>query len=412
MYQRTLRAIGVLALSLFVCATLYADVVCRASKIQGCDSQYASAIGLLGESTTQKLSEMKVYVTVAKEDGTRFIYAHSNYITSGAIFPTKIATAQVRDLELITQNLVDSDETLSQTARRLISKAHQTTIKYYLDQDLVLPSGKFDLDLADARNIYVKFADLPTPLHAVRLELERGPPYIAELRPSLYVPVNQTIRPNSIITRLQARKFDKQKFVLIALTTNTDTIKAIRESSLAACTEFLPEKPTEQWLESVFKQNPQRTVAVLGHVEDAKHVVKDAKGNILLATSIPRVEQFAATNRCTLVDFGCMSADSAELGVVSTFKTLDAIESMKRGVEAPDMASFLEKSSSPKVKMLVSEPVKAQPTEKTTVQVLSEEGGRTTQVATISVSFNDGLAGTEPSPSDSRLAVALVNEGQ
>lgn len=72
------------------------SIVCRSIGIKGFDQAAEQAESSIGRETTRVLSKMKVYLTVANG----WVYLHSNFISEDAYLPTKIASNDVRNIDL------------------------------------------------------------------------------------------------------------------------------------------------------------------------------------------------------------------------------------------------------------------------------------------------------------------------
>ena len=112
-------------LTLSFSGLLLADVVCFGTKIVGYDNEYATAKRCLGEKTTSDIESCEVYVT----QRAGYLYVHSNYVSPGEEYPTKIATNNVRDLLELTANLhrvPDDGELPPVQVRKLLRSSQET----------------------------------------------------------------------------------------------------------------------------------------------------------------------------------------------------------------------------------------------------------------------------------------------
>ena len=82
-------------------------VICRAIKIEGFDHCYNKALKVIGNETTSDMNQAKIFIFWEKNES--LWYIHSNFITppkEKGYYPTKVATNETNDIEMITQNII------------------------------------------------------------------------------------------------------------------------------------------------------------------------------------------------------------------------------------------------------------------------------------------------------------------
>lgn len=128
------------------------SIVCRKHTIHDFEHEYAEAIQLL-PGTTSDIGKMVVYIRTLPNGA---LYVHSNFITDGFEYPTKLASNDVdlRSLYDITMNLVYTSYPSPRQLREL-KDAVQTSITFFLDESLFSSGGRLVLDTNSASRLFV-----------------------------------------------------------------------------------------------------------------------------------------------------------------------------------------------------------------------------------------------------------------
>ena len=340
LFRKWLAPAGAVLTLLSLCGVLAADVVCRRERITGFDEEYNKAKKVFETSTTSDLSACEVYV--GQKDG--HLYFHSNFITEGYDNPTKIATEKVRDLRLITANLVAAPDGggFSPAEMTRIRTAHQKQIKYYFDQSLFDSTGVLGLELKGAEKCYVLFGGAPPPKPMVRINPIRGPPFAVEFYPSLFVKVTSSAQPEEFFSKLQGRTFKPQETRFVSLIADSAIKTAIETSDVAKIWDRV-EITSVDGLRDCFNRNKGRVVTLLGHVDGDDFVVPDVNGVFLFKVSPVEVEQMAEAAGCDAILLGCSSAKSGTpIGVDRPFNPKKAVERLSTALRQNNYFEFVQ----------------------------------------------------------------------
>jgi hypothetical protein len=367
--------------ALYIGGRVLADVVCRRAAISGFDTQYAQAKNVLGKKTTSDIKTCEVFVTKGPDD---YLYFHSNFISDGFDFPTKIATDKVRDLTLVTANLLYAPSEggkFSPADTEKIIEAHKKYVKYFFDQTLFDTAGKISLDLGGADNLYVLFDGAPPPKRLTRLNPIRGPPYVAEYDRSLFVPVTSSSAPQKLFSRLEMRPFKSREIRFVSMIPDSATESAIKTSAVSSIREQL-DSPSKETLQDLFRRNSGRIVVLLGHVEGENFVATDAAGkNTLFTLSLTEIEQMAVTAGCDAIMLGCSSAlAGTSVGVNKPFNPVDAVGRLAKALNASNYLEFVRTLSNEDMGLVFTDSAFDQSTKRVDAEVYTREAGRSEPV--------------------------------
>lgn len=380
--------------------------VCRLDYIDGFLSEAKTAKERIGKATTTNLDEAKVFITTSSSRGARSLYIESNFVSVGANRPTKIAvpsTGRESLLVMLAQiyTSVATQEELK-GAVAAVKGAHASKVQYYIDQHAMSATATPLLDLDGAGKLFALFEGEKAPAPALTIAYPRGPPIVlAECRPSLFVRVTPAARPATTFDFLSRLKFDADQSVILALTTDTATIKALQASRKFKRVVVAPPNVTREWVLDQFKLHPGLNITAVGHVDGGAHVIVDATGQKLATVPIAEMEGAAAQNGNLFVDLGCFSAAEAKLGAASKFNSLLAVERLEAAQSATDMEEYLGKISSPQVKMVVEEPAVKEKAKGLQASLIGEDGaGNAIAVASVSVFAPEAVAQAPANASD------------
>ena len=193
-----------------------------------------------------------------------------------------------------------------------------------------------------AEKLYVLFDGAPPPKPLTRINPIRGPPYVAEYHPSLFVKVTSSAAPSQLFTKLEQRPFKSREIRLVSLLPDSATEAAIKSSGVAKIREAI-ESPSKDTLQDLFRRNAGRVVVVLGHVEGENFVATDATGkNTLFSLALTEVEQMASSAGCDAVMLGCSSAlAGTPVGVNKPFNPVDAVGRLDKALKAESYLDFV-----------------------------------------------------------------------
>lgn len=320
-----------------------AQVVCRESGVSGMDRSKARALRVISSKTTRDVASAKVYVEYA-EGGS--IYYHSNFITTGFEFTTKIAGKASPAMEnpgSIFSNIVyderPSDAVMTETARIL-----RDDIELLLDVSMFDKNGRPRIDLTGVKN--AKVVDGATgKILAATTEILRTatppPSAIAKIKgcclfgrpPHLAAHFSKTLSEHS---------FNPKDARILSLVIDGATDRAFNKSATLKAARLKGDsqalKSVEE-LEKIFRSSKGTTLITLGHVEGTDYVMRTASNREQVRVPIAKVRAMARENDILLIDIGCMTAQAVEgesmgLGVMTKYNTVNALKSVETALRS------------------------------------------------------------------------------
>jgi hypothetical protein len=366
------------ALVLFVSGTALADVVCRRAGIAGFDAEAARAKTILTRQKTSDINEAEVFIT--KKDG--HLYCHSNIVSEGADFPTKIATEKVRDLELITANLFTQPDEGGFTPDQIaeIRNGHRKYVKFYLDQSLFDSEGKLELDLKGAEKLYVLFDGSPPPKRLVNIHPIRGPPLACEYYPSLYVKITSSTSPTGLFSKLENRPFKSKEIKFASIISDSAVEDAIKSSDAAKVWKKL-DITSPDGVRSFFQANKGRVVVLLGHVEENDFVATDATGRVVFRMLLAGAERLAEEAGCDAILLGCSSAAAGTpIGVDKPFNPAEAVQRLSKALGATNYLDFVRTLANEDMGLVFAETAFDRTTKRLQADVYARKAGTTEPV--------------------------------
>jgi len=339
-----------LSLTLGLTATVFAGVVCKLERIHGFDHEYSRAKAVIGSSVTSDFAQCKVYVT--KSQGS--YYLQSNFVTKGADHPTKIAyeeSAGIRDLELYAQNLV-----LNQGATAIeamsFQRALEKEIKFVFDQDVLKADGSIPLDLGSAKNIHTVFRGEHEARRLVAEKGPRGPPWLAEYLPHVFVPFTARSDPKAFFNRLSKQPLNASDVKVVSLVNDSAVNQRLDQAAGEfPATKFSAEAPTD--LHRLVSESKGKTICVISHTEGDKLITRSTDGReILLANSINDLERHAKDSGCNLIVLGCEAASGgASAGSRIKLNPIRAIDRLETALSESDYSAFVQTLSNADVQL-------------------------------------------------------------
>jgi hypothetical protein len=338
-----------LLLLLWLQGSAVADVVCHGDQIIGYDAQYYQAKQVL-PLTTSDPEACVVFVTKAP-DGS--LYAHSNFKSPNADYPTKVALkTQSIDLETLFRNIIGRELAFTEPER--LHAIHNTKARYILDSSLIRPDGSLGIEDRDAGHIDIWFRGEQEPTHTVRLENDRGPPgFAVEAADRLFVKLSGA-SPRGAFSALRDRSLSPADFVLWKFVDNSATDKALKEARLephlAAPVDYASAS-----IEQLFNSNQRKTIAVLGHFEAGAFVMNDSKGNEVARVQLTDLENLAARYNCTLLPLGCKVGNEGAGGPLERFNTVELAKKLGVAVQQPNLLGFFQALAGEDLRFVVPE---------------------------------------------------------
>jgi hypothetical protein len=145
MRSRQTLALSMLALVQY-CSLAHGQVSCRALLLSGFERPAEIGRLLVGPNTTDR-TKVSVYITVADSQ----LYAHSNYVTPGFDYPTKLTLDTRYSLDVLVMNLLESEP--GQISQAELRKLIRDNIHFFVDRFRLERSIFAGLDFSEARNV-------------------------------------------------------------------------------------------------------------------------------------------------------------------------------------------------------------------------------------------------------------------
>ncbi|MCC8991890.1 MAG: hypothetical protein LM514_04780 [Streptococcus sp.] len=367
MQKLTRTFVVFLALILFSFVATAAEV-CRSAAFSGFKMPAIRAAAFLPAEKTHDPAKACVYVE--KVNGV--LYFHSNFITNGFNYPTKIASDTIHDGAKAFVNIVHSElpsnEVWEQTEQ--IFRDH---VRVFIDESVFDSNGIPNLDLANVKNITVVNGRRKSILSDTNLELlnrDKPPPLIMGkiLGCCLFgVPPHRSIEFKAT---LENCPIETSQIRLLSLVRDSATKSAISELSTLKGKQLAESGAIVDiaGVEKVFVEARGKTVFLVGHVEGDHFITRNAKDEVTLDVPIATVRSLAKKHDVELIALGCKTAqrikeDTFEVGVTTDFNTVDAVRSLDRAMKTSNnYASFLESLTSDGLKVVI-DPIFVEKTE-------------------------------------------------
>jgi hypothetical protein len=330
--------------------TKHPEVVCRAKGISGFDRVHNQALRYVGPTTTDP-SETKIFISVENER----LYLHSNFLTPGFDNPTKIATNNNRrDLPTLAYNIIggESDSGVSPDAfRRVFPQMH-----FYVDEKLFSDLTFGQLAFDDSAHVQIIGSDGEARLTSV-LTLSNGTKErIVKYGDNIFGHVGDEDGLGAY-KHLRSNPFRQDDIRLLSLVLNTSTSNAIH-AQIPEKNQIQAKDLTPEAIISLLKEQQNRRVFILGHIEDGAFVTVDAAGRELLRMPISRLQEAAAANALQMFILGCHSASVSKAGINAAFNTVDVVERFAKALSsAQTVAEFYELIAGPDLTIVIDKSV-------------------------------------------------------
>jgi hypothetical protein len=346
--------------------TAWAADVCRAYSFEGMSENKKRAELFLPETTSSQ-DKTNIYIEYTP-DGE--IYYHSNYVTPGHEYPTKVRgnpeTNDVfADLQRVFLNIL-YDEKPSDSDASKVRKLLREHVKVHVDVSIFDANGIPRIDLSEVKNVSIvdghKGVDLASGGEV--LTTQKPPPsLIAKIKGCCFFG-RPPHRVNEYGEALKKRAFNPSEVQIASLFIDSATEavltknKALKSARLAGDGKALRSISD---LEKLFASARSKTLILLGHVEGSDYVIRDAANKEQFRTSIESIRNLAKQESVSLVDIGCETTkaiQSASLGVgISTkYNSVEAVKAISRAMKtSKNFAEFMEGISSKGLKIVVDE---------------------------------------------------------
>jgi len=153
----------------------------------------------------------------------------------------------------------------------------------------------------------------------------------------LYTPITENVE--QLTRTLTSVPFVPNDVGLLPLVTNGATLEALLEVPEANRASLI-ESTREELFHTIDKWSG-KTLFVMGHVEDASFVMKDAGDNVLLTATLNELKAYGREHKVNIVTIGCNSAVHTGTGAANVFNTLDAVSQFRVAISSDSWAKFL-----------------------------------------------------------------------
>jgi hypothetical protein len=331
-------------LCLLICEPAAQAVVCRSNGIRGFEEEHAKAESIIGRRETFGLANTRVFLTVKDTPKGRYLYAHSNYRSSGAGYPTKLAEplGAIRDLRKLVGNLVYTDVSDYNADTLNTARALKDQIQFFADESFFETSGQPLIDLPETSSIFSVGADGKI-VQLFPTGSARPPPFAVALSKNLRTKFRPGHSPATLLGRLQAASFSASTLGFLNLIEETPVESAIEKAGLTEHVTPIKHPLTEEAIFETVRAHAGKTLATLFHSDGSHLLVQDSAGNPTLKIPLAKLAEVAVDVKCTLLGLGCSSGQGRlAIGAMESFNPVDAVASLQRALRASSMAQFAE----------------------------------------------------------------------
>lgn len=344
--------------------------ICRAPAMEGFYDAADRAIGVIGHQTTRKRENIKIYI----EEGENGFWYHSNYITKAPLgeryYPTKIGESNPLPQKLALWYILNDkhppNQRIGAELARQLDELYKNNVEIFLDVSLFDKNGKPKIEIGSPKNITIVDARKGRTISRDVSTLETLKPPPSLIRKILGCCV-YGIPPHSslnFLSTLKNRPLNPKDIKVAALVRDSATINPIKNSktlSKANAVKDISNFRSEKHVRELLKNAQGKTLILVSHVEGARYVIRDSKGEVQYEIAIDKIRKMAREFDVDLVDLGCSTAkqiksDTFGIGVVQPFRTDVAIRKIETALnKSKNFAEFFEILTSDGMKVVLSE---------------------------------------------------------
>jgi len=329
------------------------------------------------------------------------LYVHSNYVSHGAEYPTKMLTPErIEYAATLVPNLMGDDDFKAAGVPLDDPERLHLPVKLFIDQAVLLNRKYGRMNFTGFDQLFVVGRD-GQAREAAMLESDTGQIAIRYHNSLFAKPdVDDAAR---LFGHLRDEPLNRDKVRLMVLVTNTDTQNAAAAIPGSHLVTF-DFRSGDDW-KSKFAQHPNTTFVVVGHVENGAFVALDPEQNELLRVELRDLESAAKINGIDLIALGCNTAGltSSSTGVDSKFNTVDAVKRVGLALKAKNKLDFLDAlaPTTDNIKIVLDQEALREDKREIQMRVISGGGAAALAVGSITLT---GLATAlgEPIDGDSR----------
>lgn len=300
------------------------DVVCLRRAIEGCEKAAEQAHAAIGKDPTFAADRARAYLTLVDDS----LYIHSNYLAPGAEYPVKV---------LLKSRGEDPVESLDGLARMILDPLEEVhTRKWSEKVDEV--AGRV-LFLVDERVLaHPKFGPMVEKLQGAYVVNRE----MFQVEPGVFVRASSPQRASSFLETLDGLPYERERLRVISLVADTATSEA-GTARFGSRFTSLASSPSISAIQEQFAYNKRGIVALIGHRELDKFVVRGADGKILASLSVHDIVTSAREKDVTLVLLGCDTAavPSAPIGSLGRVGSVQVIQRLANGDTQDSVRGFL-----------------------------------------------------------------------
>ena len=259
---------------------------------------------------------MKVYVSVENSS----LYVQSNYLTSGAEYPTKISTQEkIATADVIAVNLVGEKDASGFDQEQVVQALPD--IKWVVEKKLFADPNYGGFNFQHGQVFVIGDDDVPRPsIVVVSDNRERR---VVALRDHLYAPADEN-NIGRLSKALNEQKFQSNEVVLMPLVMNSATLDLVNQS-VPTQNRLLISDFSKTSIYNGLSSQRSKTVFLLGHVENGSFVVLDSAGDAVVSLPVEELQKYAEENGINIYALGCNSAALTRAGAATEFNTVDAV---------------------------------------------------------------------------------------
>jgi hypothetical protein len=346
----------------------FEQVICRAPGIEGMDASYNHAKAIIGNETTTDKENIKLYVEYAK-DG---FYFHSNFCTgpcTSTNFPTKIfvlANAYEKEdvtLEVILNSIIHHADDTSQENLDELDNLLAKKVQVFVETSVFDGAGTPRLDLSAAQKVVVVSAteNKTVATEVLSFKTDERKSLLASRILGCCLSGIPPMAASRILTKLKATAIDFQKLKIASFVPDTATARALKTGSQTG-RRMLAQGyiHSDAMLANAFSNARDSTLLLMGHVEDAKFVVRGANNQIQFSVDFSKLRQLASDNNVNVAFIGCKTAteiasETLGAGVVGRFNTVKAVQQLESALSgSTNLADFLSQFASDDIKVVIT----------------------------------------------------------
>ncbi len=332
--------------------------VCRLPGLEGFSVSAIHAKQFLPNQTRIQ-SKASVYI----ENTLDGLYFHSNFVSQGAVHPTKIGREKIEDGAFAFVNIVHTSRP-SDVEWAKTEQTFRNDVEVILDKSVFDRNGNPLINLEGVKNIKVVDGSKGTYISATGNESftrNRPPPLIIKklLGCCLYgVPPHKA---SFFKKSLKNRRLSSKNIKVMSLVRDSATLEVINSSpilkrqALKNNTEINSIKDVE----AQFANEKNGTVILVGHTEGSKFVTRSSANKEIFSVEARELSLLAKKYNIELIKLGCETAKNIEretwgIGVATKFNTVEAFKGIEKSLKgSKNYAEFFEKLTSDGLKVVL-----------------------------------------------------------